>query len=118
MAEGTGDRPKGKRRAKRSEWGGEAVRRLRRHLDQTQAELADEIGVRQQTVSEWETGLYRPRGASATLLHMIAERADFPYRAGPPGSDGGGSGTEGSGGRPDRPTGAADAGIGPPADGP
>jgi DNA-binding transcriptional regulator YiaG len=30
-------------------------------------------------VSEWETGRYRPRGASVTLLSMIAERAEFEY---------------------------------------
>ena len=55
---------------------------LRRHLGLTQQELADELGTRQQTISEWERGLYRPRGASARLLTLVAERADFPYRAG------------------------------------
>jgi DNA-binding transcriptional regulator YiaG len=45
----------------------------------SQEELAAQLGTRQQTVSEWETGRYRPRGASATLLTMIAERADFEY---------------------------------------
>ncbi|MBI3967911.1 MAG: hypothetical protein HY329_19915 [Chloroflexi bacterium] len=35
--------------------------------------------MRQQTVSEWETGQYRPRGASARLLTLIAERAGFEY---------------------------------------
>ena len=49
----------------------------------TQAELAEEMGTRQQTISEWETGIYRPRGASATLLGIIAERADFDYEANP-----------------------------------
>ena len=49
----------------------------------TQHELADELGTRQQTVSEWETGMYRPRGTSATLLSIIAERAYFEYRASP-----------------------------------
>ena len=37
--------------------------------------------MRQQTISEWETGLYQPRGASRTLLTLIAERARFPYQA-------------------------------------
>lgn len=41
--------------------------------------LAAALGTRQQTVSEWETGRYRPRGASATLLTIIAERAEFEY---------------------------------------
>lgn len=69
-------------------WSPDGVRRLRRHLSRTQAELAEELGVRQQTVSEWETGLYRPRGASATVLNIIAERAGFLYRAGAEGSAG------------------------------
>jgi len=52
-------------------------------LGLTQAELAQEMGTRQQTISEWETGIYRPRGASATLLGIIAERASFDYEASP-----------------------------------
>ncbi len=40
--------------------------------------------MRQQTISEWETGLYQPRGASRTLLTLIAERARFPYQASEP----------------------------------
>ena len=43
------------------------------------AALSSELGVRQQTVSEWETGLYQPRGASARLLTLVAERAGFRY---------------------------------------
>jgi DNA-binding transcriptional regulator YiaG len=62
-------------------WDSEGIRALRVHLGMTQQELADELGTRQQTISEWETGMYRPRGASATLLSIIAERADFGYRA-------------------------------------
>jgi DNA-binding transcriptional regulator YiaG len=57
------------------------VRALRRHLQYTQQQLSDELGTRQQTVSEWETGMYRPRGASARLLTLIAERAGFQYEA-------------------------------------
>jgi DNA-binding transcriptional regulator YiaG len=45
----------------------------------SQDQLAAQLGTRQQTVSEWETGRYRPRGTSATLLSMIAERAEFEY---------------------------------------
>ena len=59
------------------------MRSLRRHLGLTQQELADELGTRQQTISEWETGLYRPRGTSARLLTLVAERADFVYEATP-----------------------------------
>jgi DNA-binding transcriptional regulator YiaG len=46
--------------------------------------LSARLGTRQQTISEWETGMYRPRGASATLLSMIAEQARFKYDASPP----------------------------------
>lgn len=63
-------------------WDAGAVRALRRHMKLSQEELAAELGTRQQTVSEWETGRYRPRGASATLLSIIAERAEFEYGAG------------------------------------
>jgi DNA-binding transcriptional regulator YiaG len=62
-------------------WDARSVRGLRRHLDVTQSELAGELGVRQQTISEWETGAYRPRGASEKLLNMVADRAGFQYRA-------------------------------------
>ena len=41
--------------------------------------MAEELGTRQQTISEWETAQYLPRGTSSTLLNMIAERADFRY---------------------------------------
>ena len=45
----------------------------------TQGDFAEELNVRQQTVSEWETGQYRPRGASEKVLTIIAERAEFQY---------------------------------------
>jgi len=57
------------------------VRALRRHLGFTQQRLARELGMRQQTVSEWEQGLYQPRGGSVTLLNLLAERAAFGYDA-------------------------------------
>jgi len=65
------------------QWDDQRIRALRHHLGLTQTELAQEMGTRQQTISEWETGMYRPRGASATLLGIIAERADFDYEATP-----------------------------------
>lgn len=63
----------------------------------TQRELAEELNVRQQTVSEWETGQYRPRGASERLLSVVAERAAFRYGERDEG-EGEGSGVEGAGG--------------------
>ena len=65
----------------RPQWDSERIRALRRHLGLTQRELADSLGTRQQTISEWEIGLYKPRGASSTLLSIIAERAKFEYQA-------------------------------------
>ncbi len=62
-------------------WEATSIRALRRHLSLSQAGMAAELGTRQQTVSEWETGIYRPRGASVRLLTIIAERAGFEYEA-------------------------------------
>ena len=67
-------------RKKKVPWDAGGVWALRRHLGLTQQELAEELGVRQQTISEWETGVYKPRGGSSTLLTIVAERADFRYR--------------------------------------
>ena len=55
------------------------MRALRRHLGLSQQALAAEMGTRQQTISEWETGLYQPRGLSERLLTLVAEAARFPY---------------------------------------
>lgn len=57
------------------------MRALRRRLRLSQAAFADRLGVRQQTVSEWETEQYRPRGASARMLAILAEEA-APYDSG------------------------------------
>ena len=43
------------------------------------AASAEELGTRQATISEWENDVYRPRGASAQLLNLVAERAGFEY---------------------------------------
>ena len=59
------------------------MRALRKHLRLSQQELADELGTRQQTISEWETGVYQPRGMSERLLGIIAERSSFFYGAPP-----------------------------------
>ncbi len=68
---------------KRAEWDKQRVRALRKHLSLTQDQMARKLGTRQQTISEWERGLYRPRGASKTVLSIVAERADFQYNASP-----------------------------------
>jgi DNA-binding transcriptional regulator YiaG len=66
---------------RRPAWDAGRVKALRRHLDMTQGQMARELGTRQQTISEWETGLYSPRGLSERLLSMVAERAGFQYGA-------------------------------------
>lgn len=66
---------------KRDRWDSAKIHALRAHLKLTQNEMAEQLGTRQQTISEWEKGMYTPRGASATLLSIVAERAKFQYRA-------------------------------------
>ena len=61
------------------EWNAKTIKALRQHMGLTQKEMSEELGTRQQTISEWETGMYKPRGATRTLLNIIAERAGFVY---------------------------------------
>jgi DNA-binding XRE family transcriptional regulator len=63
------------------QWNGELIRALRSHMGMTQSEFATAIGVRQQTVSEWEKEVYTPTRASAKYLMMVAEKAEFKYDA-------------------------------------
>lgn len=68
-------------RQRRAVWHAATIRALRAHLGLTQQSLADELGTRQATVSDWERGLYAPRGASSRVLDMVAERAGLEYGA-------------------------------------
>ena len=65
-------------------WDAASILALRAGLGLTQAEFARALGVRQQTVSEWETGRYAPRGASLRVLTLFAE-SRTPYDEPPPG---------------------------------
>lgn len=67
---------------RRAQWDAGKVKALRQHMGLTQDAMAQELGTRQQTISEWETGLYAPRGLSERLLGMVAENAGFDYDAG------------------------------------
>jgi DNA-binding transcriptional regulator YiaG len=60
-------------------WDKKKIKALRQHLGLTQTKLAEKMGTRQQTISEWEVGMYQPRGTSSTLLTIIAESAEFKY---------------------------------------
>ncbi len=73
--------------AGRKTWDNENIRALRKHLGLTQQEMAERLGTRQQTISEWELGLYRPRGASSTLLSIVADQSGFTYDAGTSGKE-------------------------------
>jgi DNA-binding transcriptional regulator YiaG len=74
---------------KKQSWDSKRVKALRYHLGLTQSEMASRLGTRQQTISEWEMGMYQPRGTSVTLLTIVAEGSDFKYDASVPlkGSD-------------------------------
>ena len=72
-----------RRRPTGAAWTAERIAELRASLGLSQASFADELGVRQQTVSEWETGRYVPRGASLRMLGVLAEEA-APYDPGDP----------------------------------
>lgn len=71
--------PKSRRRTPKYEWSGAQIRALRQHMGLTQREMADELEVRQQTISEWETEMHRPHRSTQKILSVIAERAGFSY---------------------------------------
>ena len=60
-------------------WDAMLIKSLRDHLSMSQAEFAQHMGVRQQTVSEWETATYEPRRATSKHFMLVAERAGFKY---------------------------------------
>ena len=64
-------------------WDAYSIRELRRHLEMTQQEMSSELGVRQQTISDWECGYHQPRGGMSRLLSIVAERAGYEYTVNP-----------------------------------
>lgn len=62
-----------------NKWTADSIRELRWRLGWSQAELARHLGCRQQTISEWETGLYQPQNAYSKILDQFSDRNDF-YR--------------------------------------
>jgi DNA-binding transcriptional regulator YiaG len=58
-------------------WESELIRALRAHMHLTQKQFADVLGVRQQTVSEWESGVYVPTRSTSKYLTRVAEEAGF-----------------------------------------
>ncbi len=60
-------------------WNSESIKALRHQMGLTQNEMAEQLGVRQQTISEWENGVYAPNRATSKYLNMVAEQAGFNY---------------------------------------
>ena len=57
--------------AKLGPWNAETIRQSRKARGLTQAELAESLGCRQQTISEWELGMYEPKNAYQKLLSLF-----------------------------------------------
>lgn len=49
-------------------WNAEKIKKARKVFNLTQAEMAEELGCRQQTISEWELDFYAPKNAYQRLL--------------------------------------------------
>ncbi len=64
-------------------WDAKTVKALREFMGLTQQQFADELGVRQPTISEWEVGKYAPSRATSKYLSLVAERAGFEYKLKP-----------------------------------
>ncbi|KZL49465.1 transcriptional regulator [Nodularia spumigena CENA596] len=60
-------------------WNSKSIKALRLQMDLTQAEFAQELGVRQQTVSEWENEIYEPTRSKSKHLDLIAKTIGFKY---------------------------------------
>jgi DNA-binding transcriptional regulator YiaG len=60
-------------------WHSDLIRALRQHMKLSQTEFAEKLGVRQQTVSDWETKVYDPRLSTSKHLTIVAEQAGFHY---------------------------------------
>ncbi len=51
-------------------WNSETIRAARKARGLTQAQFAEALGCRQQTISEWELGMYTPKNAYQRLLDL------------------------------------------------
>lgn len=58
-------------------WDSDAIRALRHHMGMTQVAFAEHLGIRQQTVSEWENGLYEPKRSTTKYLDLVAGQVAF-----------------------------------------
>jgi DNA-binding transcriptional regulator YiaG len=58
-------------------WNADAIKALRIYKGLNQAQFASELGVRRETVSEWENSKYEPDRSKCRLLDLIAKQANF-----------------------------------------
>ena len=72
---------------KSQSWSGIQVKALREYAGWSQQDLANRMAVRQQTISDWETGTHTARRSMGKLLEMIAREVGFPYETGSPDKD-------------------------------
>ena len=56
---------------KQYQWTAEQIRKARKKKGLTQAQLAEGLGSRQQTISEWELDMYLPKNAYNKLLTLF-----------------------------------------------
>ena len=54
-----------------SNWNSDKIKSIRKKMGLSQTEFAHLLGCRQQTVSEWELGLYEPANAYSRLLESM-----------------------------------------------
>jgi DNA-binding transcriptional regulator YiaG len=66
-------------RSKKRQWTKEDIRALRQHLKLTQVKLAEELGTRQQTISEWENVSKRSVNGKKGCIDLAEHR--LPYSA-------------------------------------
>ena len=63
-------------------WSATEIKALRNFAGWSQQELAERLGVRQQTVSDWELGIHLSRRSMGKLLQMVAESIGYSYQTG------------------------------------
>jgi transcriptional regulator with XRE-family HTH domain len=62
-------------------WTAQRLRDLRLHLGWTQAQMADELLVRDATISGWENNKTMPRRMFYRALRELAERSGFQEKS-------------------------------------
>jgi DNA-binding XRE family transcriptional regulator len=60
-------------------WNGELIKALREQLGLSQVDLAEKLGVRHATISEWENDLYTPKRSTSKFLTLFAKESGFNY---------------------------------------